>query len=107
MEYEAKSYAERPFSEIEKRTAVSVRKDFCEARRSGSLSFSGAVGSESFVPNALRFEEVADMRVEARTSRVIPPPPVPIWNTLRISRVSCSGFSSRSGLGRGSFLFPV
>ena len=78
MKYGAKSSAEKPSSELGKRTAVSVRKDFCEAGRSGSLSFSGAVGSESSGPNAFRGEEVADMRVEARTARVIPPPPIPI-----------------------------
>ena len=74
MEYGAKSLAEKPSSELEKRIAVSVRKDFCEASFPGSLSFSGAVGSESSGPNALRCEEVADMKVEARTARVIPPP---------------------------------
>ncbi len=75
MEYGAKSLAEKPSSELEKRIAVSVRKDFCEARLPVSLSFSGAGGSESSGPNALRGEEVADMKVEARTARVIPPPP--------------------------------
>ena len=74
MEYEAKSSAKKPFSELEKRTAVSVRKDFCEARRSVSLSFSGAGGAEPSDPNALRGGEIADVKVEARTSRVIPPP---------------------------------
>ena len=74
MEYGAKSLAGKPFSELEKQIAVSVRKDFCEASLPGSLSFSGAGGSESFGPNALRGEEVADMKVEARTARVIPPP---------------------------------
>ena len=74
MEYEAKLLAEKPSSELEKRIAVSVRKNFCEARRSGSLSFFGADGSESSGPNALRDEEVADMKVEARNSRAIPPP---------------------------------
>ena len=76
MEYETKSSAKKPSSEIEKRTAVSVRKDFCEASFLGSLSFSGAVGSESSGPNALRGEEVSDMEVEARAVRVIPPPPL-------------------------------
>ena len=76
MEYGAKSLAEKPSSELEKLIAVSVRRDFCEARRSGSLSFSGASGPESSGPNALRGEEVADMKVEARTARVIPPPPL-------------------------------
>ena len=75
MEYGAKSLAKKPSSELEKRTAVSVRKDFREASLPGSLSFSGAGGSESSGPNALRGEEVADMKVEARTARVIPPPP--------------------------------
>ena len=74
MEYGAKSLAEKPSLELEKRIAVSVRKDFYEARRSGSLSFSGAGGSESSGPNALRGEEVADMKIKARLARVIPPP---------------------------------
>ena len=74
MEYEAKSSAEKPSLELEKRTAVSVRKDFCEAMRSGSLSFSDAGGSESSGTNALRGEEVAYMKVEALTARTIPPP---------------------------------
>ncbi len=74
MEYGTKSSAEKPSSELEKRIAVSVRKDFCEASLPGSLSFSGAGGSELSGPNALRGEEVADMKVEARTARVIPPP---------------------------------
>ncbi len=78
MEYEAKSSAEKPSSELEKQIAVSVRKDFCEARRSGSLSFSGAGGSESSGPNALHGEEVADVKVEAQSARVIPPPSIPI-----------------------------
>ena len=79
MEYGVKSLAGKPSSELEKRIAVSVRKDFCEARLSGSLSFSGDDGSESSDPNALRGEEVSDMKVEARTARVIsPPPPISI-----------------------------
>ena len=75
MKYGAKSSAEKLSSELEKRIAVSVRKDFCEAGLSGSLSFSNARGPESSGPNALRDEEVADMKVEARAVRVIPPPP--------------------------------
>ena len=78
MEYGVKPLAEKPSSDLEKRTAVSVRKDFCEARRSGSLSFSGAGGSESSGPNALHGEEVADVKVEAQSARVIPPPPISI-----------------------------
>ena len=78
MEYGTESSAEKPSSELEKRIAVSVRKDFCEASLSGSLSFSGAGGSESSGPNAFRGEEVADMKVEARAVRVIPPPPISI-----------------------------
>ena len=78
MEYETKSLAEKPSSELEKRTAVPVRKDFCEDSFQGSLSFSGAGGSESSGPKALRGEEVADVKVKARTVRVIPPPPISI-----------------------------
>ena len=76
MEYEAKSSAEKPSSELEKRTAVSVRKDFCEAMRSGSSSFSDAGGSESSGPNALRGEEVADMKVKAWDRPYNTPPPI-------------------------------
>ena len=76
MEYGAKSLAEKLSSELEKRIAVSVRKDFCEARLPVSLSFSVACGSELSGPNVLRGEEVADVKVEARTSRVIPPPSI-------------------------------
>ena len=65
MECRAKSSAEKPFSELEKQIAVSVRKGFREARRSGSLSFSCAGGSESSDPNVPSCEEVADMKVEA------------------------------------------
>ena len=75
MEYEAKSLAKKPFSEFEAQTAVSVRKDICEARRAGSLSFSGAGGSESFGPSALRGEEVADMKIEAQADRPRNTPP--------------------------------
>ena len=74
MERKAKSSAEKPFSELEERIAVSVRKGFREARRSGSLSFSWAGGSESSDPNVLRGEKVADMKVEARDR--LPPPPL-------------------------------
>ena len=76
MEYGTKSSAEKPFSELEKQIAVSVRKDFREARRSGSLSFSCAGGSESSDPNVLRGEEVADMKVEARDRPRNTPPPI-------------------------------
>ena len=65
MECRAKSLAEKPSSELEKRIAVSVRKGFREARHSGFLSFSCAGGSESSGPNVLRGEKVADMKVEA------------------------------------------
>ncbi len=92
MEYGAKSSAEKPSSELGKQTAVSVRKDFCEATRSGSLSFPGAEGSESSGPNAPLSEEVADIKVAARAARVIPPPPL---------------FQSRTRLGFPGFLARV
>ena len=75
MEYGTKSLEEKPSSELEKRIAVSVRKDFCQARRSGSLSFSDAGGSESSGLNALRGEKAADMKVEARDRPYNTPPP--------------------------------
>ena len=75
MEYGTKSSAEKPSSELEKQIAVSVRKGFREAGRSGSLSFSCAGGSESSGPNALRDEEAADMKVEMLTAHIMTPPP--------------------------------
>ena len=76
MEYGTKPVAEKPSSELEKRIAVSVRKGFREARRSGSLSFSCAGGSESSDPKVLRVEEVADMKIEARDRPHNTPPPL-------------------------------
>ncbi len=63
MEYGAKSSAEKPSSELEKRGSRALYR-FPE------------VGSESSGPNALRGEEVSDMKVEALTACVIPPPPL-------------------------------
>ena len=106
MECRAKSLAEKPSSELEKRIAVSVRKGFREARHSGFLSFSCAGGPESSGPNVPRGEEFADMKVEMLTAHIIPPPLFQHRACAGTSRLLARAFLLFLVLASGVSFFP-
>ena len=75
MEYEAKSLTEKSSSEFEKRIAVSVFEGIETAKLAVSSRFSDTRRRESSCGTPPRGEGVRESEAEARTVRIIPPPP--------------------------------